>query len=115
MEVSQGGRNYRVVFFSSATINAGTRLVGNPDYPSIAGDLAATFEKLKAMPCDIFLAPHGGQFSMTEKFARAEREGTPNPFIDPEGFRQTVAGMEKYFQQQLAAEKAAVREATPAR
>jgi metallo-beta-lactamase class B len=115
MEVSEGGRSHHVVFFSSATINAGTRLVGNPSYPRIAEDLAATFEKLKAMRCDIFLAPHGGQFSMAEKFARAEKEGTPNAFVDPEGFRQTVAGMEKYFLQQLAAEKAAVSAATPAK
>jgi metallo-beta-lactamase class B len=43
-----------------------------------------TFAKLKALPCDIFFAPHGGQIAMAEKFGRFDRGETPNPFIDPE-------------------------------
>src|SRR5690606_4949344 len=43
MDVSEAGETYRVLFFSSASINSGTRLTG-PDaaYPEIANDLAAT-------------------------------------------------------------------------
>jgi metallo-beta-lactamase class B len=107
MDVAEDGKTYRVVFFSSASINGGTKLLNNPDYPNIVEDLTNSFAKLKAMPCDIFLAPHGGQFAMADKFERLDRKEQPNPLIDPKGFQQTVAQMERAFQTQLAAEKSA--------
>lgn len=106
-EVTEDGVTQHVVFFSSATINAGTRLINNPQYPDIARDLEATFAKLKALPCDIFFAPHGGQFAMAEKFARPDRSGKDNAFVDPAGWEKLIAGAEKAFREQLAAERAA--------
>ena len=106
MDVTEKGQTYHVVFFSSASINAGTKLVGNPIYPKIAEDFPVTFAKLKALPCDIFLAPHGGQFAMAEKFDRLDRPGEPNPFIDPAGFQKIVDQAERAFIRQLAQEKA---------
>src|SRR6187402_458602 len=55
-----GARPWDVVFYSSTTINPGTRLVVDPSYAGIAADLAHTFAQLRALPCDIFFAPHGG-------------------------------------------------------
>lgn len=107
MDVTEKGETYHVVFFSSASINAGTRLVGNPLYPRIAEDFAATFARLKALPCDLFFAPHGGQFAMAEKFARLEQRPAVNPFIDRTGLPALVAQAEKNFLQQLEKEKAA--------
>ncbi|MSU50168.1 MAG: subclass B3 metallo-beta-lactamase [Opitutus sp.] len=109
MQVNDGGRMRHVIFFSSASINPGTPLVGNMLYPAIADDLARTFAKLKVMPCDIFFAPHGGQFAMAEKFAGLDRGTKPNPFIDPDGWRTLIDGMERKFLAQLAAERAAAR------
>lgn len=107
MTVDDGGQARQVVFFSSASINDGTRLLNNAAYPNIVEDFTATFAKLKALPCDFFFAPHGGQFAMAEKFARLDAGQKPNPFIDPEGFRRTVAQMERNFLRQLEIEKAA--------
>lgn len=104
MDVTDEGRVRHVVFFSSASINAGTTLVNNAAYPAIAADLAATFAKLKALPCDIFFAPHGGQFAMAEKFAQLDRGAKPNPFIDPAGWQKVLATMERTFRQQLESE-----------
>lgn len=83
MEVTEGGKLYHVVFFSSTTINAGTKLLDHPAYPAIVADYTRTFAKLKALPCDIFLAPHANQFAMTTKFEQLDRGATPNPLIDP--------------------------------
>ncbi|MEO6567373.1 MAG: subclass B3 metallo-beta-lactamase [Opitutaceae bacterium] len=107
MEVTDQGQTYRVVFFSSASINAGTRLLSTPGYPRIVEDFTSTFAKLKAIPCDIFLAPHGGQFAMADKFARLETNPAVNPFIDRTGFQTVVEQAERAFTRQLAAEKAA--------
>lgn len=105
MDVADGGHVYHVVFFSSATISPGTSVWRNPPYPELAADFAKTFAVLKQLPCDIFFAPHGGQFAMMEKFAKLER-GEPNPFVDPTGWRATIAAQEQVFLDRLAVEKA---------
>ena len=107
MDVTDEGRVQHVVFFSSATINQGTRLLHNPLFPDFVEVFEATFAKLKALPCDIFLAPHGGQFAMAQKFAKLDAGAKTNPFIDPAGWQRTIAGMERAYRDVLAAEKAA--------
>ena len=105
MDVADGGVTRHVVFFSSASINPGTRLLNNPLYPDFVSDFEATFAALHALPCDIFFAPHGGQFAMAEKFARLERGEKENPFVDPAGWKELVAAAERAFREQLAAER----------
>lgn len=106
MQVKDGDKTYNVVFFSSVSIVAPTRLVNNPDYPSIAEDYAATFKTLKALPCDVFFAPHGDQFGFDDKLQRLAVGETPNPFIDPNGWRRLVTNNENNYLRQLANEKA---------
>lgn len=111
MDVEDGGRSYRVVFFSSASINPGTRLTG-PEavYPEIVDDLGRSFARFRGMKCDIFLAPHGGQFAMAEKFARLEKgERASEVLVDPEGWRRTIEAQEKAFRAAVAAEQGASR------
>jgi metallo-beta-lactamase class B len=107
MDVSDAGVTRHVVFFSSASINPGTRLLNNPLYPDFVSDFEGTFAKLRQLPCDIFFAPHGGQFAMAEKFARLARQEPGNPFIDPAGWKQLVEGAERAFRDQLAVERSA--------
>lgn len=109
MDVTDGGVIRHVVFFSSASINDGTRLLNNPLYPDFVHDFETTFATLRALPCDIYFAPHGGQFAMADKFARLDRGEKENPFIDPDGWQRLIAGAEKAFRDQLAAERAAAR------
>ena len=80
-----GARPWDVVFFSSASINAGTPLLHNPLYPEIAAEFATTFAQLRELPCDIFFAPHGGQFAMADKFARLGRGEGAAALVDPAG------------------------------
>jgi metallo-beta-lactamase class B len=105
MTVRERDQEYRVVFFSGTSIVAPTPLLRNPEYPDIAEEYAVTFKKLKELPCDIFLAPHAEQFGLVEKLSRLDRGATPNPFIDPEGWRRLIANAENGYRQQLEAEK----------
>jgi metallo-beta-lactamase class B len=109
MDVTEAGRVYHVVFFSSTTVNPGVSLRHNPAYPEIVADYETTFARLKALPCDIFFSPHGGQFGMQDKFARQDAGEGVRVFVDPAGWSQLLATMEGAFRNQLAAEQAAAK------
>ncbi|HEX3852075.1 MAG TPA: subclass B3 metallo-beta-lactamase [Polyangiaceae bacterium] len=92
-----------VVFFPSANINPGVKLAGNTRYPKIASDFAHSFKVWKSLPCDVFLACHGDFYDMQTKHAHLG--ATPNPFIDPQGYKTFIAEAEHRFHDQLASER----------
>jgi len=101
MVAEDGGQRRNVVFFGSTTVLA--KLVNNSKYPEIARDYTSTFRKLKALPCDVFLAPHASFFGLEEK---AREVGTgKNPFVDAKAFQQYVATAEQNFLKQLEKER----------
>jgi metallo-beta-lactamase class B len=105
MRVNDGGKTLQVVFFPSAIVLPGSRLVGNDAYPSIAADFAGSFATWKALPCDVFLGAHGAFYKLDRKYPRLAQAGGGNPFIDPEGFRQTIGEMESSFRAQLESQQ----------
>jgi metallo-beta-lactamase class B len=104
-DAPDGERPLDVVFFPSANVNPGVRLVGNPRYPGIADDFAHSFAVWKALPCDVFLGVHGDFYDMSAKRDRQRKAASPNPFIDPTGYRQFVAECEAHFRELLASER----------
>ena len=98
MSVNEGGRQYDVVFLGSTTAPE-YRLVDNPRYPDIAADYASTFRRLRSLPCDVFLGPHGSFFSLEEKRKRLGQK--INPFIDSKGYLRFIAQTEKAFRERL--------------
>jgi metallo-beta-lactamase class B len=108
MPVDDRGKRLQVVFFPSANVLPGTRLVGNIVYPQIAADFDRSFATWRALSCDVFLGAHGVFYGLDDKYprlAQAGDRGGVNPFIDPEGFRQTVADMEKTFRARLESQQ----------
>jgi len=97
------GKAYNVVFFGSTTVL--TKLVNNPKYPDIARDYAATFRKLKALPCDVFLAPHASFFGLEDKARRVAEGADPNPFVDSKAFPEYIDKAEGNFLAQLEKEQ----------
>jgi metallo-beta-lactamase class B len=108
MRVEEGGKRYDVVFLGSTTINPGVQLAGKPSYPGIAEDYARSFETLKKLPCDIFLAPHASFYGGLDKAARL-KNGDGNPFVDPQGYRGFLAQSQKSYREQLERERAAAK------
>jgi len=103
--VHDEGRDYRVLIANMPSINPGVVLTAKPAYPGINDDYARTFRGLGAMTPEIWLSSHASQFGMHRK----HKPGDPyNParFIDPDGFRTSLAGLEKLYQDQLARERA---------
>ncbi|MEA2692495.1 MAG: metallo-beta-lactamase class [Acidobacteriota bacterium] len=107
MQVEEGGKRYDVVFVGSTTINPGVHLAGKPSYPGIAEDYARTFQVLKGLSCDIFLAAHASFYDGLEKAVRLKKGSGVNPFVDPQRYRDFLARTEKSYREQLAKEKGA--------
>jgi metallo-beta-lactamase class B len=101
--VEEDGRRLAVVFFSSSTLFAETPLVGNQAYPQIAADFERSYAFWNAVRCDVFLGSHGWFFGLADKRDRLKRGETPNPFIDPAGWKALIADQEANFRRRLAA------------
>jgi metallo-beta-lactamase class B len=101
LKVQDGGKSYDVVIVGGVSINPGTKLVGNTQYPEIAEDFARNFRVLKALPCDVFLGAHGLYFGLKEKLAQ-KKGGGPNVFVDPEGYKSFVAERNQTYLKELA-------------
>ncbi len=108
MKVADGGKTYNVVIVGSPNVNAGYKLVNNMLYPQIASDYERMFRGLKSLPCDIFLGAHGSYYGMEEKYARM-KVGSPNPFIDPDGYKSYIEEREQAFQTELTKQKGEAR------
>jgi metallo-beta-lactamase class B len=108
LEVEEGGRTYDALIICSFGVNPNYVLVNNPSYPEIADDYVATFAKARALPVDVFLAPHGSQYGLAEKHAKLASRGAgdPNPFIDRAGYLAHVDLQEQRFRDMLARQQA---------
>src|SRR5215510_11752838 len=98
-QVAEGGRTLNAVIIGSPNVNQGYVLVGNKNYPQIAGDYVKTFALLKTTPVDLFLGAHGAYFNLKDKLPKMG--GAANPFIDPAGYRSYVAEREQAFEREL--------------
>ena len=69
-----------------------------------AAAFAETFRGQKVMQVDIWVAAHGPQYGLHDKY-RPGDPYDPDRFVDPEGFRKLVAHHEKLYEEQLTAER----------
>ena len=102
--VREAGRDYRVVFAASMSVNPGTRFVNNPSYPGILEDFRKAFTVLESLKPDIFVSGHTGFFGLKEKRARMTKENPAQAFVDPEGYAKIIAERKKTFEELVAKE-----------
>ena len=103
MKVAENDRVYDVVIANMGTINSGKQLVVDPTYPGVAEDFAETFAQQKAMTVDVWVAAHGSQYRLHEKYQPGDPY-SPDTFVDPEGFYAEVERLEQLYLQQVAEE-----------
>jgi metallo-beta-lactamase class B len=106
MAVNEGGREYRVVFAASTTVNPGTRLVQNPSYPGILEDFRRTFTILESLKPDIWVSAHSGFFGLQQKRKQMTKEKPAEAFVDRDGYQSVLAERKKEFEAQVAKESA---------
>ncbi|HSG89818.1 MAG TPA: subclass B3 metallo-beta-lactamase [Pseudomonadales bacterium] len=98
-DAHDGDETYRALIFCSASV-ALNRLAPEPQYPGIVDDYRRTFDTMRALPVDVWLAPHAEQFGLAEK--RARQGGDTNPFVDPTEKDRRMAAFEAAFEAALA-------------
>lgn len=104
MQVRENGRDYNVVIANMGTINPGKRLIVDPTYPGVADDFAATYRSQKAMDVDVWVAAHGSQYGLHDKYHPGQAY-SPDTFVDPDGFYAEVERLENIYLDQLAEER----------
>jgi metallo-beta-lactamase class B len=104
-DIAENGRTYHVLIANLGTINPGTVLLHNHEYPDIASDYAQTYQILRALPCDIFLTSHASQFGMFSKY-RPGMSYEPERFLDHGIYLRVIDRQENAFLDQLEEEKA---------
>ena len=98
-DVIEAGKTYHVLLANLPTINEGTRLYKNEVYKTIDKDYAATIGRLAALPCDVYLTSHGGQFGLMTKL-NGKKEYSPERFVD-RGYLPYILGrLEQKFMEQ---------------
>lgn len=95
MKTRDGDREYDVVVVGSASV-PGYQLVGNAKVPDIVAQYEEGFRVLESLRCDVFLSAHGWDFDLAGKLAKLTTGG-PNPFVDPQGYRNHVAQQKAKF------------------
>jgi metallo-beta-lactamase class B len=106
MTAVDDGQAHQVVFATSTTVNPGTRLLDNPNYPAIVSDWQRTYAILDALSPGVWVSAHSGVFDMAAKRARIG-SGRGNPYVDPAGYRRFLAAGRDRFAKLLAEELAA--------
>ncbi|MCX6592380.1 MAG: subclass B3 metallo-beta-lactamase [Acidobacteria bacterium] len=69
----------------------------SPGYPAIVTDFRATFAHQKTLHPDIWVATHGSQYNLKEKFRSKN-------FADAAGYQEAVVSFEKTFERQVKIE-----------
>jgi metallo-beta-lactamase class B len=101
--VRDGDRELLVVHICSLTLLGGASLVEPETYPGIRSDWEHSFQTLRALPADIWLASHAREFGRWRKFsARASARNPVDPFIDRAGYLDHINRAEERFRKELA-------------
>jgi len=105
--IEEGGRSYDVVIIGSVGVNAGTKLVNNPQVPQIAEEYQRSFRILRGLKCDVPLGSHPAMYNLAEKYPKLGKG--PNPFIDPQGYKTELDIQEAAFNAVLDEQKKAAK------
>jgi len=106
--VEEGGKQYDVVIIGSVGVNQGTQLVNNKQVPQIAEEYQRSFRILRGLKCDVPLGSHPAMYNLAEKYPKVGKG--PNPFIDPQGYKNELDIQETAFNAVLEEQKKAANE-----
>lgn len=106
-QLKENGKTYNV--FVECSLNGQfLQYLNNKDYPTIEADMRETYKRALAFPVDLWVSSHASFYGLQAKYdkLKARKDGDPNPFIDPEGYKAHVAEYEKTFEAAVAKQKA---------
>ncbi len=101
ISIADEQRSYKVLIANIPTVVA-ANLSSVPGYAGIVEDYEYTFEAMKKIEFDIFLASHAGQFGLHQKRKPADSYNPP-AFVDRKGYDMIIDQMLKEYRRRLAA------------
>jgi metallo-beta-lactamase class B len=101
--VQENGRALQMVFAASTALEPSMQLAANPRYPGAIADWQRTYAVLESMVADVWVSGHTAEFDMAGKLQRAGAS-SPNPYLDPQGYRRHLSDSRAAFNARLASE-----------
>ncbi|MEO6720068.1 MAG: subclass B3 metallo-beta-lactamase [Ferruginibacter sp.] len=98
--VKDDQRSYNVLIANMPTIIVEQPFAAITAYPNIANDYASTFNKMKNISFDIWLAAHAGQFDLHEKHKPGDAYN-PSAFIDRAGYDAALSDLQKQYDEKM--------------
>jgi metallo-beta-lactamase class B len=106
LDLKEGGKTYKALVECSLN-GQFLQYINNKDYPTIEEDMRATYKIARSLPAEVFLSSHAQFYGLAAKYEKLEarREGDPNPFVDPAGYKAHVDEFEKTFEAAVARQR----------
>ena len=103
LDVHDGKRTYTVLIANMPTIVTDKKFSAIAAYPTIAKDYAYTFDAMKHLKFDIWLASHGSQFGLTDKHQPGSTNN-PAAFMDRKGYDAALADLKAEYDKKILEE-----------
>lgn len=101
-DVTDDSATYKVLIANMPTVLDDAKLSGMPTYPDVAKQYAYTFDLMRSLKFDLFLASHAAQFRMHSKHKPGDAYN-PKVFIDRKGYDATLDNLYQLYQRKLKA------------
>jgi metallo-beta-lactamase class B len=98
--VKDDQRSYRVLIANMPTIITDKKFDEVTTYPGIAKDYAYTFNAMKNISFDIWLASHASQFNLHDKHRPGDAYN-PAAFIDKKGYIEQLNDLQQQYDKKL--------------
>jgi metallo-beta-lactamase class B len=95
-DVNDGDKSYKVLIANMPTIVTNQRFSDINTYPRVAEDYAYTFDSMKKLSFDLWLASHASQFGLHEKHKPRDKYN-PKAFSDRKGYDAALSELENVY------------------
>ena len=99
-DVKDDNHTYKVLIANMPTVLDDTKLSGMPTYPDVAKQYAYTFDLMRHLQFDLFLASHAAQFKMHSKRKPGDAYN-PEVFIDRKGYDAALDNLYQLYLRKL--------------
>ena len=99
-DVRDRHRIYRVLIANMPSILSQAKFPAMPAYHHIGKDYGHTFDSMKNVQFDIFLAPHASQFDLHKKHQPGDPYH-PEAFFDRPGYDSSLNALEKVYRKKM--------------
>jgi metallo-beta-lactamase class B len=100
LTVKDDERSYRVFIANMPTIVTDKKFTAITAYPGIAKDYAYTFQVMKNIKFDLWLASHASQFNLHDKHKPGDAY-KPAAFIDQPGYDAALSDLQKQHDEKV--------------